>query len=339
MKLLSITIPCYNSEAYMRKAIECLLPGGDDVEILVVDDGSEDGTAAIADEYEKKYPGIVRAIHQENKGHGGAVNTGIQNATGMYFKVLDSDDWFKESAYLAVLDKLKDLAGGSRVLDLMICNFVYEKEGKEHKKVMTYKSALPMDEIFTWNEVRHFKKGQYLLMHSVIYRTKLLRECGMVLPEHTFYVDNIFVFEPLTYVKTMYYMNVNLYRYYIGREGQSVNEDIMIKRIDQQIKVNKIMIDYMAGTKRCLHPKLERYMLNYLDIMMTISSIFLIKDGSRAALKKKKELWEYLKENDGRDYFRLRFGMLGNAMNIPGKGGRKISVLEYKIAQRFVGFN
>ena len=80
-------------------------------------------------------------------------------------------------------------------------------------------------------------------------------------------------------------------------------------------------------------------MLNYLDIMMTISSIFLIKDGSREALKKKKELWEYLKENDGRDYFRLRFGMLGNATNIPGKGGRKISVLEYKIAQRFVGFN
>ncbi|MCR5508518.1 MAG: glycosyltransferase [Lachnospiraceae bacterium] len=339
MKLLSIAIPCYNSQDYMRKAIECLLPGGDDVEILVVNDGSSDDTASIADEYEKRYPGIVRAIHQENKGHGGAVNTGIANATGMYFKVLDSDDWFKEEAYISVLEKLRDIVGGSTVLDLMICNFVYDKVGKEHKKVMTYKSALPVDEMFTWNDVKHFKKGQYLLMHSVIYRTKLLKECGMVLPEHTFYVDNIFVFEPLPFVKTMYYMDVNLYRYYIGREDQSVNEEIMIKRIDQQIRVNKLMIGYMAGTKRCINPKLEKYMLNYLDIMMTISSIFLIKDGSEEALRKKKDLWEYLKDNDSRDYFRLRFGLLGTSMNMPGKGGRKISVLEYKIAQRFVGFN
>ena len=113
----------------------------------------------------------------------------------------------------------------------------------------------------------------------------------------------------------------------------------MIKRIDQQLKVNRIMIDYMAGTKRSLNPKLEKYMLNYLDIMMTISSIFLIKEGSVEALEKKRALWEYLKDNDGRDYFRLRFGLFGTSMNMPGRGGRKISVLEYKIAQRFVGFN
>ena len=75
MKLLSIAIPCYNSEAYMRHCIDTLLPGGDEVEILIVDDGStKDHTAQIADEYEAKYPGICRAIHQENGGHGEAVN-------------------------------------------------------------------------------------------------------------------------------------------------------------------------------------------------------------------------------------------------------------------------
>ena len=92
MKLLTFAIPCYNSEAYMEKCIESLLPGGDDVEILIVDDGSHDRTAEIADAYEKKYLGIIRAIHQENGGHGEAVNTGIRNATGLYFKVVDSDD-------------------------------------------------------------------------------------------------------------------------------------------------------------------------------------------------------------------------------------------------------
>lgn len=89
-------------------------------------------------------------------------------------------------------------------------------------------------------------------MHSVIFRTKLLKDCGLKLPEHTFYVDNIFVFEPLPYVKKMYYMDVNFYRYYIGRADQSVNEQVMIGRIDQQLKVNKIMVDYVVSKKQFL---------------------------------------------------------------------------------------
>ena len=93
MKLLSIAIPCYNSQDYMEKCIESLLVGGEEVEILVVDDGSSDRTAEIADAYAAKYPTIVKAIHQENGGHGEAVNAGIRNATGLYFKVVDSDDW------------------------------------------------------------------------------------------------------------------------------------------------------------------------------------------------------------------------------------------------------
>ena len=338
MKLLTVAIPCYNSQAYMRKAIDCVLKGGEDVEILVVDDGSGDDTAGIADEYASRFPDTVRAIHQENGGHGEAVNTGIREAKGLYFKVLDSDDWFNDEAFSMVLDKLRELVGGTEVLDMMICNFVYEKEEKKHKKVMTYKTALPVGRIFTWSDVRYFLPGQYILMHSVIYRTKMLRECGMVLPKHTFYVDNIFVFEPLPFVKNMYYMDVNLYRYYIGRTDQSVNEEIMIDRIDQQLKVNRIMIDYMAGVKG-INGKAYRYMLNYLDIIMTISSILLIKEGSAKSLEKKRKLWEYLKKKDNKDYIRLRFGLLGSQMNIPGKGGRKISVAEYKIAQRLVGFN
>ena len=102
MKLLSVTIPSYNSHEYMEKAIKSALVGGDDIEILVVDDGSSDNTLEIALKYEKAYPGIVRAIHKENGGHGSAVNTGIENATGIYFKVVDSDDWVKEDAYLTM---------------------------------------------------------------------------------------------------------------------------------------------------------------------------------------------------------------------------------------------
>ena len=125
MKLLTIASPCYNSESYMEKCIESLLPGGSRVEILLVDDGSKDRTAEIADSYAARYPGIVRAIHQENKGHGGAVNTGIANADGFYFKVVDSDDWVDRDAYLTILDTLENLAREGQGVDMMISNFVY----------------------------------------------------------------------------------------------------------------------------------------------------------------------------------------------------------------------
>ncbi len=341
MKLLSIAIPSYNSEAYMRKCIDSLLVGGEDVEILIVNDGSKDKTAEIANEYQAKYPSIVKAIHKENGGHGSAVNAGLEHATGLYFKVVDSDDWVKESAYMEILKTLREIVGGDTTLDMLISNFVYEKEGEKKNKVMRYKHALPKDRIFTWDEVKHFHKGQYILMHSVMFRTKLLKECGLKLPEHTFYVDNLFVFEPLPYVKTMYYLDVNFYRYYIGREGQSVNEQVMISRIDQQIKVNKIMLDYIVDKKVEINKqkKLRTYMVNYLEIITVISSVLLIRSGTEENLEKKKELWDCIKKKNSLLYMRLRYGIMGNTMNLPGKGGRKISVEAYKICQRFFKFN
>ena len=311
MKLLSIAIPCYNSEKYMRKCIDSLLVGGEDVEILIVDDGStKDRTAEIADEYEAQFPTIVRAIHKENGGHGSAVNTGIANATG-------------------------------QALDMLISNYVYEKEGESRKKVIQYRHILPVERMFTWKDCHHFIKGHYILMHSVIFRTKLLQECGLKLPEHTFYVDNLYVFEPLPYVKNMYYLDVNFYRYYIGRQDQSVNETVMISRIDQQIRVTKLMIDYLVAKKQELvkNRRLYQYMRNYLEIIMTVSSVLLIRSGTQEHLDKKKELWEYLKSKDKRLYLWMRNGIMGGTMNLPGRGGRKISVEGYKICQKLFGFN
>ncbi|MDY4669386.1 MAG: glycosyltransferase [Oliverpabstia sp.] len=338
MKILSITVPCYNSQEYMRKCIDSLLVGGEEVEILVVDDGSSDQTLEIAREYEKNYPGIVRAIHQENKGHGGAVNTGLANASGLYFKVVDSDDWLNEEAYKKALQVLKECIAGPKTLDLLICNYVYEKVGVKHKAVMKYTSALPQNRIFEWEEAKSLGRSHYLLMHSMIYRTELLRSCGLVLPEHTFYVDNLVAFIPLAAVRTMYYLDVNLYRYFIGRADQSVSEKIMIGRIDQQIKVNKLMIDYMAGQKN-LQKKQREYMIHLLIMITTVSSIFLIQTKDEKDFEKKKELWRYLKNADGKVYVSVRLSLLGRLCNLPGKGGRQVSVTGYKIVQKIYGFN
>lgn len=338
MKLMTATIPCYNSAAYMSHAIETLLSGGEDMEIIIVNDGSVDDTQKIAEQYQAKYPTIVRVISQENGGHGEAVNTGLANASGLYFKVVDSDDWVSEKALRQVLDTLKKLIADGKSPDLFLANYVYEKVNAKKKKVINYKWALPKDQIFTWDDIMHFKQSQNILMHSTIYRTNLLKKCGIRLPKHTFYVDNIFVYQPLPYVKTLYYMDVNLYRYFIGREDQSVNEQVMIKRIDQQLKITKIMIE-SHDLMQIRSKKLRNYMIKYLSMMMTVSSVFLIKEGSEDSLAKKQELWDYLKTYDRRLYKKIRSQILGRSMNLPGKFGRKIVETGYNITRKIYGFN
>ena len=174
MKYISFAIPCYNSAAYMDRAVESILKGGEDVEIIIVNDGSKDDTSKIAHEYEEKYPTIVRAVDKENGGHGDAVNVGLDHAEGKYFKVVDSDDWVDEEALYKILDVLKTFENEEKQVDMLLANYVYEKEGMEHKKVIEYKNVLPQEEIFGWNDVKHFHLGQYILMHSVIYRTDFL---------------------------------------------------------------------------------------------------------------------------------------------------------------------
>ena len=369
MKLLSFAIPCYNSKDYMEHCIESILPGGDDVEIIIVDDGSKDETAAIADRYAAEYPDIVKAVHQENGGHGEAVNTGLKNATGKYFKVVDSDtfvdqengghgeavntglahangvffkvvdsdDWVDLDSYKKILDKLREFEQEDTQIDMLLANYVYEKEGAKRKKVMR-QTGFPRNEIFTWSDIKHIYKGHYILMHSVIYRTELLRSCGLELPKHTFYVDNIYVYKPLPYVRTMYYLDVDFYRYFIGRDDQSVNEQVMIRRIDQQIRVNKIMFDDVK-LHEITNEMCRKYMYSYLEIITTISTILAIISGTDENMAKKDELWAYMKEHDEETYKKLRHGVMGQIMNLPGKGGRKVAIGAYKLSQKVVGFN
>lgn len=338
MKYISFAIPCYNSAAYMDRAVESILKGGEDVEIIIVNDGSKDDTSKIAHEYEEKYPTIVRAVDKENGGHGDAVNAGLDHAEGKYFKVVDSDDWVDKEALKKILDAVKGFMDADSPVDMVISNYVYEKVGMKHKKVIRYDNVLPQNQVFRWDDIGRFRLDQYILMHSVIYRTEMLKLCQLELPKHTFYVDNIYVYYPLPHVRTLYYLNVDFYRYFIGREDQSVNEKVMIGRIDQQLFVTKRMIE-MYELRMITSKKLRKYMINYLAIMMTVSSILCIRSKKQENLVKKKELWAYLKKKDYKTYVKIRYGILGQTMNLPGRSGRKVSSLAYSVARRLIGFN
>ncbi len=339
MKLLSVAVPCYNSAAYMHHCIETLLTGGEEIEILIVNDGSQkDNTAEIADQFAAKYPTICKAVHKENGGHGDAVMHGLMNATGLYFKVVDSDDWVDTAALKTVLDNIRAHKDDKTPIDMMVANYVYEKEGAEHKHVVRYHSALKEKTVLTWDQVGAFRYGEYMLMHSLIYRRQLLLDCGLTLPKKTFYVDNLYAYKPLTMVNTIYYMNVDLYRYFIGRSDQSVNESVMISRIDQQMRVNKLMLavvkpDEIANAKK------QAYMRNFLEIVTTVSSILMVKSGTPEHLAKKEALWAEIKAEYPEWYRVLRRRPLGMALHLPGKAGRAVMIWGYGVAQKIFGFN
>ena len=338
-KLLTVVIPCYNSAGYMKNAIESALGHEDLVEVIIVDDGStKDNTLEIAKEYESKYPGSVRAIHQENGGHGAAVMTGVKNAKGKYLKVLDSDDWLDKEGMDKLLSFMTSSIERGEDLDLIVCNYVYEKPSEGKRKSIGYKNVMPVNKTFTWDELGKFYLSQYLLMHSVVYKREVLLESKLELPRKTFYVDNIFVYQPLPYVKSIYYMDIDLYHYFVGREDQSVNEQIMIGRIDQQLRVTDIMLS-SHRLKDIKAPALKRYMTHYLSMMMTICSVLLIKEGSEESERKYNKLWQDIKSKYPEEYALIKKGFLGWAVETDSKAFKKIIILCYEIARRLYHFN
>ena len=341
--LVSIITVSYNSEQTLAHTIESVLAQTyTNIEYWIIDGASRDRTVEIAESYRSRLEarGIrYHVLSEPDSGIYDAMNKGIRNATGVYFKVVDSDDWLDTDALQKVLTELRAHLNDAQPLDLMMANYVYEHVADNTRNIVDYKGILPEGRVFHWNEIGKFPPNKNILMHSVIYRTEVLRRSGMELPKHTFYVDNIFVYQPLPQVKTIYYMNLDLYRYFIGREDQSVNEANMIKRVDQQLRVTRIMMN--AVDVYALPPeqdKLRAYMLNYFSMMMAISSIFLTLDGSKEALAKRRQLWDDLKAHDGHLYRRCRFSV-AEGCNLPGWLGSKISIGGYRIAQKIFKFN
>ena len=340
MKTISFVVPCFNSAEYMDACIESILSCGEDIEIIIVDDGSaKDNTAEKARNWEAQYPHIIKSIIKENGGHGSAVNAGLEASQGLYFKVVDSDDWLDKKAAQKIMDYLRVQIERPSPTDLIIANYVYEKVREGSQTVMYYRNVLPQEREFTWSDVGHFGQSQYLLMHSVIYRTDLLKSIGLKLPEHCFYVDNIFVYVPLPYVESIYYIDADLYRYFIGREDQSVNENVMMGRIDQQLRITRIMIDAVNPLEDVQNKKLQQYMMNYLSMMMCICSVFLRMQNTDESEIQREKIWNYIEKRSPALYKSIRRTVLNMGVNIPTEVGRRIGISGYRIVQKIFKFN
>lgn len=302
LKLITFTIPSYNSEAYLRHAVDTILSGGEDIEIIIVNDGSTDGTAQIADEYVAAYPTIVKAIHKENGGHGSGVNCGVDAAAGLYFKVVDSDDWVDEAALKTVLDTIRNNLADGLEPDVYFTNFVYDHAEDHTSFTRHFRKKFPVGRVFDWTEAKRFYGSQLLLMHALMFRTSVIRQSRTVLPEHTFYVDNYFAFRPLPHCKKLFYCDVDLYHYFIGRADQSITVDNLTRRYDQQIRVMKCMFDsYHFDELMRMEKGLKNYMLHALGAISMNTIMFCCSGGDtperRVAYR---DFWQYTVQRDPR---------------------------------------
>ena len=333
MKYISFVVPCYNSEEYMEKCIKSLLIGKDDVEIIIIDDGSKDNTGKIADKYQKKYPNIVKAIHQENGGHGEGINVGLKHATGKYFKVVDSDDWLDEDAYKKLLKEIKHID-----TDLVVCNYVYTYTDGRSDQVISFANVYDEGRVLTWDDIHKFSLTQYPSLHSMMYKKSVLDKSNIDLPKHVFYEDNLFIYLPLVNTKTIYYLDLDLYRYYIGRADQSVQESQMIKRSSHQVLVSEKVCTAYDLTE-IENKKLRKLMTRECIFLMTIGVVFSRLAFNKEGEKQYKELWKSVKEKNPKLYRRMRYFSMATFVSIPGKLGRQIMKLGYRFAHSLVNFN
>ena len=336
--LVSFVVPCYNSASFMTRAVDSLLGFDYPCEILLINDGSTDQTSDIAHDYAARYDNVI-AIDQENANWGGVVNHGLRIARGTYFKVLDSDDYFDRTALGQVLAQLHALVESGDAPDLFITNYVYDHLASNSQRVMQYRAFFPAGRVFRWNEMGKQGADKFIMIHAAWYKTSVLRESNVVLPEGVSYMDGFLLLHPMPYVEKLFYFNVQPYHYIIGRVGQSVEIEVVKKHIDEQIMASRMAIDDVDYAALFAdEPNRATLMTGYVSCMMAVSTLHLFMIGTQEALDKNAELWEYLKERNPVLYQHVCHSWAGRANRKTAFGrflarcGYTIGKLIYKFA-------
>lgn len=245
-KVLTIIIPSYNTSAFIDTCLPTFLDDRfiDDIEVIIVDDGSTDDTAVKAQIFVDKYPNSVFLISKENGGHGSGINVGIKQASGKYFKIVDGDDYINPSEMSHFIDQLKNNDS-----DLFISYFttVSDITGKINVispydfRLIEKKDTVELNKVLPVNEVLEHVYGS---IHSVTFRTDILTKHNIQMTENTFYEDNEFVLYPIAYVKTVFVSECNVYVYRIDQVNQSISKANTQKRVGELKKIIQNLVRY-----------------------------------------------------------------------------------------------
>lgn len=241
-KLLSIIIPTYNMEALLPRCLDSLLipEALDRIEAIVVNDGSKDGSLNVANTYKNRFPDSVTVIDKPNGNYGSTINAALPVAKGKYVKILDSDDWFDDKQLVKYLHEIDSIdsdivlthfttidATGARVVTKYN---VYGKEPYEYGRVYM------LDDVLNDGYIRFF------LMHSLTYRTEMLRSMGYRQSEGISYTDTQWSCYPLFKARNITFLDMSLYQYNLGREGQTMDPKVIARSLDQVDRMTRDMI-------------------------------------------------------------------------------------------------
>lgn len=288
-KILTISIAAYNVEKYIKNALDSVLVDNiEDLEILVEDDGGTDSTANIVKEYEKKYPNIVKLVHKENGGYGSTINKSIELARGKYFKQLDGDDWYDSENFAKFLELLRKID-----VDVVYTPF---SQFKEIKNTYELKDLLnkELQGKYSINDL-FLKANNYLNMHTICYKTDILRISNLKLLEKCFYTDTQYAMYPMANANTIYVSHEPVYIYRVGRDEQSVSLAGHIKHYKDHVKVSKELIKFYNDNANIDTSK-QKYLLNYTinHVANTISGFYIILDANKENLKQIIEFEKYI---------------------------------------------
>ena len=245
--ILTVIIPSYNMEAYLPKCLESLVVNPelmDRVEVLVVNDGSNDRTSAIGHMFAEKYPTSIKVIDKQNGHYGSCVNTALKVATGEFVKILDADDSYETVNFEKWLSRLVEISDTLNDVDGLVTDyFTVDNKGRITK---LNQFRIPTDKVCGIEDI----PANYAFpMHAIAWRTKMLRDMGYVQTEGIMYTDTEWMMYPLCRAKKFYYFPKPVYRYLVGREGQSMDPDVYYRCMWQRIMMFSKMLNVAKNTK------------------------------------------------------------------------------------------
>lgn len=297
-KILTIVVPTYNAEEYLRDNLEslCVPDIMNDIEVLIVNDGSTDGSLDIALEYVQQYPDTYRVITKENGGHGSGINCGIKNAVGKYFKVVDADDWVNAAAFSELILVLK-----SSNADIVYSGFLwtYDYAGKEKSQFETkaeIKKPFPnviYQKIYQFDDIAD---KLYVKMHNMTIKTAILKDNNIFIDEHCYYVDAEYITYPIPYVKTICFVDAFVYYYRVGRVGQSVGIDKMQRNEQNYDRVLTSLLEFYLEQEKMQVCSVEKRKYIAKIIARIIAGKIKIMLSFPVSRNKRKELLQFDKQ-------------------------------------------
>ena len=252
-KILTISIAAYNAEFDIRRCLDSFVNSKvfELLEIIVVNDGSKDNTLKVARQYEEQYPESIKVIDKKNGGHGSTINASIKNATGKYYKIVDSDDWVdsKELEKLVIWLKSNDV-------DLVLTPYKCVNANKNDKYELVY----PYNKSKAIGKITNIDKNEDIIvyMHSTTFKKEIVKKMGAIIDENCFYVDLEYTIFPLCYVKNFVCLDFVVYQYLLGTADQSMNINNLIRRRNQHLRIVKRIINYYSDKKGGLTEQVKK---------------------------------------------------------------------------------